>query len=140
MNESRTTWLPRIEDGIHLPLSFAECSMPALNMVGGLAGEKELSCGRLIGYLAPVSTPWKTCSLTVIGAKLPSGRWDIQKSSAMLAIEVRALQFQNIAGQYRPYTLYAVIINTPNGPAPPLITGTFGSADFIHSLMGEATE
>lgn len=33
-----------------------------------------------------------------------------------------------------------VIVNTPNGPAPPLITGTFGSADFIHSLMGEATE
>ena len=33
-----------------------------------------------------------------------------------------------------------VIVNTPNGPAPPLVTGTFGSADFIHSLMGEATE
>jgi hypothetical protein len=34
----------------------------------------------------------------------------------------------------------SVIIDTPNGPAPPLITGTFGSADFLHSLMGEATE
>lgn len=33
-----------------------------------------------------------------------------------------------------------VIVDTPNGPAPPLVTGTFGSADFIHSLMGEATE
>ncbi|KAI0068034.1 Het-C-domain-containing protein [Artomyces pyxidatus] len=33
-----------------------------------------------------------------------------------------------------------VIINTPNGPAPPLITGTFGGADFLHSLMGEATD
>ncbi|GJE86244.1 heterokaryon incompatibility protein Het-C domain-containing protein [Phanerochaete sordida] len=33
-----------------------------------------------------------------------------------------------------------VIINTPNGPAPPLVTGTFGSADFLHSLMGEATD
>ncbi|KAG6874423.1 hypothetical protein C0995_015159 [Termitomyces sp. Mi166 len=29
-----------------------------------------------------------------------------------------------------------VIINTPNGPAPPLVTG----ADFIYSLMGEATD
>lgn len=37
-------------------------------------------------------------------------------------------------------TVGTVIVNTPNGPAPPLITGTFGSADFIHSLMGEATE
>lgn len=33
-----------------------------------------------------------------------------------------------------------VIVQTPDGPAPPLITGTFGSADFIHSLMGEATD
>jgi len=33
-----------------------------------------------------------------------------------------------------------VLINTPNGPAPPLVTGTFGSADFMHSLMGEATD
>ncbi|KAF8963872.1 heterokaryon incompatibility protein Het-C-domain-containing protein [Flammula alnicola] len=31
-----------------------------------------------------------------------------------------------------------VIINTPSGPAPPLVTGTFGSADFMHSLLGEA--
>ncbi|KAG5645343.1 hypothetical protein DXG03_006405 [Asterophora parasitica] len=33
-----------------------------------------------------------------------------------------------------------VIVNTPSGPAPPLITGTFGGADFVHSLMGEATD
>ncbi|RDB28776.1 hypothetical protein Hypma_015984 [Hypsizygus marmoreus] len=33
-----------------------------------------------------------------------------------------------------------IIINTPSGPAPPLITGSFGGADFIHSLMGEATD
>ncbi|KAF8599907.1 heterokaryon incompatibility Het-C [Ceratobasidium sp. AG-I] len=31
-------------------------------------------------------------------------------------------------------------INTPNGPAPPLTTGTFGSDDFIHSLLGEASD
>lgn len=53
---------------------------------------------------------------------------------------------------------FLVIINTPNGSAPPLVTGSFGGkyffdafyhkfvadrftgADFIHSLMGEATE
>ncbi|KAJ3526869.1 hypothetical protein NM688_g8205 [Phlebia brevispora] len=33
-----------------------------------------------------------------------------------------------------------VLIDTPNGEAPPLVTGTFGSADFMHSLMGEATD
>ncbi|KAK7058606.1 hypothetical protein VNI00_002242 [Paramarasmius palmivorus] len=33
-----------------------------------------------------------------------------------------------------------VEIDTPNGPAPPLVTGTFGSADFLHSLLGEATD
>lgn len=33
-----------------------------------------------------------------------------------------------------------VLVNTPWGPAPPLVTGTFGGADFLHSLLGEATE
>ena len=33
-----------------------------------------------------------------------------------------------------------VSVNTPNGPAPPLVTGTFGGADFLHSLLGEAGE
>ena len=28
----------------------------------------------------------------------------------------------------------AVLINTPNGEAPPLVTGSFGSADFMHSV------
>ncbi|KAL0951712.1 hypothetical protein HGRIS_008387 [Hohenbuehelia grisea] len=33
-----------------------------------------------------------------------------------------------------------VVVNTPNGQAPPIVTGTFGGADFLHSLMGEATD
>lgn len=34
-----------------------------------------------------------------------------------------------------------VKVHAPNGRSvPPLITGTFGGADFIHSLMGEATD
>ncbi|THH02345.1 hypothetical protein EW026_g505 [Hermanssonia centrifuga] len=36
--------------------------------------------------------------------------------------------------------LALLLINTPNGEAPPLVTGTFGGADFLHSLMGEATD
>ncbi|KAK4047692.1 hypothetical protein OIV83_005200 [Microbotryomycetes sp. JL201] len=31
-------------------------------------------------------------------------------------------------------------IQSPAGPCPPLVTGTFGGADFIHSLLGEATD
>lgn len=34
----------------------------------------------------------------------------------------------------------AVKIQTPAGPAPPLVTGTFGGSDFVHSLLGEATD
>ena len=33
-----------------------------------------------------------------------------------------------------------VLVESPNGPAPGMVTGTFGSADFVHSLLGEATE
>ncbi|KAL8278714.1 hypothetical protein RQP46_008783 [Phenoliferia psychrophenolica] len=31
-------------------------------------------------------------------------------------------------------------VQTPAGPAPPLVTGTFGGSDFIHSLLGEASD
>ncbi|CAH7670124.1 heterokaryon incompatibility protein Het-C-domain-containing protein [Phakopsora pachyrhizi] len=34
----------------------------------------------------------------------------------------------------------ACLVDTPSGKAPPLITGVFGSADFLHSLLGEATD
>ncbi|KZW01792.1 heterokaryon incompatibility Het-C [Exidia glandulosa HHB12029] len=33
-----------------------------------------------------------------------------------------------------------VWIDTPNGPAPPLVTGTFTSRDLVHSLLGEASD
>jgi len=54
----------------------------------------------------------------------------------MSAIEVSSL----VASIEFLLTAGLVIINTPNGPAPPLVTGTFGGADFLHSLMGEATD
>ncbi|GAA6002538.1 hypothetical protein JCM10207_001169 [Rhodosporidiobolus poonsookiae] len=34
----------------------------------------------------------------------------------------------------------AVRIQSPAGPCPPLVTGSFGGSDFIHSLLGEATD
>ncbi|EJD42358.1 heterokaryon incompatibility Het-C [Auricularia subglabra TFB-10046 SS5] len=33
-----------------------------------------------------------------------------------------------------------VWVETPTGPAPPLVTGTFTSRDLVHSLMGEASD
>lgn len=33
-----------------------------------------------------------------------------------------------------------VYVNSPNGRVPPIVTGTFGGADFFHSLLGETTE
>ncbi|KAF8514344.1 heterokaryon incompatibility protein Het-C-domain-containing protein [Hysterangium stoloniferum] len=33
-----------------------------------------------------------------------------------------------------------VVVETPAGPAPPLVTGTFGSADFMHSVLGEGMD
>ncbi|GJN89194.1 hypothetical protein Rhopal_002172-T1 [Rhodotorula paludigena] len=33
-----------------------------------------------------------------------------------------------------------VRVQSPAGPCPPLVTGTFGGSDFIHSLLGEATD
>ena len=33
--------------------------------------------------------------------------------------------------------LNIVLVETPGGPAPPLVTGTFGSVDFIFSVLGE---
>ncbi|BGP31871.1 hypothetical protein JCM10296v2_003649 [Rhodotorula toruloides] len=34
----------------------------------------------------------------------------------------------------------AVRIHSPSGTCPPLVTGSFGGADFLHSLLGEATD
>ncbi|GAA5870617.1 hypothetical protein JCM3774_001704 [Rhodotorula dairenensis] len=34
----------------------------------------------------------------------------------------------------------AVRIHSPSGSCPPLVTGSFGGSDFIHSLLGEATD
>ena len=40
-----------------------------------------------------------------------------------------------------PHVGQNVKVHAPNGRSVfPLVTGTFGGADFIHSLMGEATD
>lgn len=33
-----------------------------------------------------------------------------------------------------------VKVNSPMGPVAPLVTGSFGSSDFLHSLLGESTD
>ncbi|KPV75411.1 uncharacterized protein RHOBADRAFT_36269 [Rhodotorula graminis WP1] len=39
-----------------------------------------------------------------------------------------------------PHVGDGVRVQSPAGPCPPLVTGTFGGSDFIHSLLGEATD
>lgn len=34
----------------------------------------------------------------------------------------------------------AVRVNSPDGPVPPLVTGTFAGADFCFSMLGEASD
>lgn len=130
--------------------------MHVSNAVAVRAGVKVPNFGKLTVSLELACIPWRIYWPIATGAKLHSGRWDMRKYSAMLGIMV----WQDIHTIYPQLDLMILIvsINTPNGPAPPLITGTFGGefislsfraqisnrfvvgADFIHSLMGEATE
>jgi hypothetical protein len=36
--------------------------------------------------------------------------------------------------------LFLVKVNSPDGPVPPLVTGTFAGADFCFSMLGEASD
>lgn len=74
---------------------------------------------------------------SVTGASLLSEKWVTKVYFVMLETQVCVNQ-RDIGSA--PLIQLPVLINTPNGRAPPLVTGTFGSADFLHSLMGEATE
>lgn len=74
----------------------------------------------------------------VTGASLLSERWDIKMFFVMLETQVCVTpSMKHFLFSKRSCT---VLVNTPSGRAPPLVTGTFGGADFLHSLMGEATE
>ena len=57
----------------------------------------------------------------------------MNKSSVMSVMKVSTI----VVVKMIILTHLTVIIDTPNGPAPPLVTGSFGSADFMHSMMGE---
>ena len=35
---------------------------------------------------------------------------------------------------------FSVKVNSPDGPVPPLVTGTFAGADFCFSMLGEASD
>jgi hypothetical protein len=65
------------------------------------------------------------------------GSWDTARSFVTSATMVRAdYSFVSWSRSVR----FVVTVRSPHGPVPPLVTGTFGSADFIFSLLGEATD
>ncbi|KAF9041808.1 heterokaryon incompatibility Het-C [Hymenopellis radicata] len=62
---------------------------------------------------------------------------DLMAHSNWLEIALRKLGFTEIFCHVGD----AVLIEAPTGEfVPPLVTGTFGGADFVHSLLGEATD
>ena len=87
---------------------------------------------KLIGFSVLVCTLWKIFSLTAIGANLLFARWATKMCSAMLGTKVSHVRHRYCTTCAD--SLREVLINTPNGEAPPLVTGSFGSADFMHSV------
>ncbi|KAI5122202.1 hypothetical protein M0805_002691 [Coniferiporia weirii] len=61
---------------------------------------------------------------------------DLLAHSNWCEIALRRLGYRNVFCHVGD----RVRIRTPNGVAPPLVTGTFGSADFLFSVLGEASD
>jgi len=56
-------------------------------------------------------------------------------SATMVCVLDEDLDMRKLTFSFR-----SVLVDSPNGPVPPIVTGTFGGADFFHSLLGETTE
>ncbi|GAA6015071.1 hypothetical protein JCM11491_001649 [Sporobolomyces phaffii] len=61
---------------------------------------------------------------------------DFSAHSNFIEISLMRLGYHQVF----PHVGDSARIQTPAGLAPPLVTGTFGGSDFIHSLLGEATD
>jgi len=119
----RNIWRRKIRDGTLLRLSSDEPSDPALSMVGAHGAMKVQTFGRHSACLALGFIPWRTCSHIATGVRLLSVKWATKKFSAM---SVTMVSLYQLLRHPKP-TLFLVSVNTPNGRAPPLVTGTFGS-------------
>ena len=53
----------------------------------------------------------------------------------MVSLRPGILELGNLTFSPQP-----VYVDSPGGRVPPIVTGTFGGADFFHSLLGETTE
>ena len=84
------------------------------------------------------STPSKTLTRVPLVSETLPDSWITQFSahSNWLELSLRRLGYHDVFCHVGD----ACVIQTPAGPAPPLVTGTFGGSDFIHSLLGEATD
>jgi len=135
----RTTWPPKMVVGIPPPASSAVLSASASKKVAARGVTMGLSSGKRTGFLDRVFTPSRTSPLTATGPRLRCVSSVTTKSSVTSATMVGV-----IGGglELRDLTLSprSVHVDSPNGQVPPIVTGTFGGADFFHSLLGETTE
>ena len=135
----RTTWPPKMVVGILPPHSsvvlFASVSRKAAALVVG----KEPSSGKLTDSLDRVSIPSRTSLLTATGSSSLCVSLATTRSSVTLVTTV-GVHIENFDPGRLTFSFQPVYVDSPNGRIPPIVTGTFGGADFFHSLLGETTE
>jgi len=98
-----------------------------------------LSFGKLTDFLDKVSIPSRTSLPTATGPRLLCVSSVTTKSSVTSATTVSVVN-GNLDLERLTYLFQSVFVDSPNGRVPPIVTGTFGGADFFHSLLGETTE
>jgi len=135
----RTTWPPKMVVGIPPPRSSAVLSASASRKVAARGVTMGPSFGKRTGFLDKASIPSRTSPLTATGLRSPCVSLVTTKSSATSATTVGVVGWESSLGKLT-FSFQSVHIDSPNGQVPPIVTGTFGGADFFHSLLGETTE
>lgn len=135
----RTTWPLKMVAGI-LPLRLSVVLSAGASRKAAAQGVgTELSFGKLTDFLARVSIPSRTSLLIATGLSLLCISLVTKRSSVMSATTVGVPNGGLNPGKLT-FSFQPVSVNSPNGRVPPIVTGTFGGADFFHSLLGETTE
>jgi hypothetical protein len=95
--------------------------------------------GNHTGFLDRVSIPSRISPLIATGSKLLYASLVTTMSSVTSATTV-SMGIRIFEPGELTFSLQSVSVNSPSGQVPPIVTGTFGGADFFHSLLGETTE
>ena len=135
----RITWPLKIAAGTHPLHSSAAPSASASRKVATLGVGRGLNFGNRIGFWDRVSIPSRTSPPTATGPRLLCVSLVTTKSSVMSATMVGVI-YEDLNLGRLTFSSGSVYVDSPNGRVPPIVTGTFGGADFLHSLLGETTE